>query len=379
MRVAIVKQLLDTLGPWSTLRWAEASPRTLSDLWPGRGLHWETTTLLQADWYVVPQQCNTDYIYDSVLRAEGRADAVRKYTQRVVQVSQIPWEKYDVVIATDPVFDFPRRQETLFTYFVAEHWDRRYQKSMRKPLRNADLFLAHMMDAPAQLHRLPQAVAFPYVRDPKTMRELFASDEREEGVWADWRMLATLGAAHNGNTAAATESAARRLEATLGIKVAFRQYAKGLYHGEDPPRWGDIAGYNRELGKQKYYLCLGRGSGAGQGLADAASLGCLCFGEQDKAYHRLLCHSETLCGDLQELPRRVKRVRASEDLQKEIYAWQEVNLQKHFVDGPLQLLREALDRKRGGEKHAAAAKISHLHAAPVKEPETRSPRRAGLR
>jgi hypothetical protein len=120
----------------------------------------------------------------------------------------------------------------------------------------------------------------------------------------------------------------------------------GLYHGEDPPLWGDAAEFLRELGRQKYYLCLGRGSGAGQGLADAASLGCICFGERDKPYHRLLCHPEVLCGDLQELPRRVRRVHASRDFQEEIRAWQEEKLRQHFIEEPLALLGAALERKR---------------------------------
>jgi hypothetical protein len=346
MKVAIVKQLLDTFGPWSSIRWEETSPEDLFRIWPSRPLHWEMTTLFQADWYIVPQQVNTDYTYDSVLKQPGNADIVRKHTQNVVASSEIPFDSYDLVITNDPILDFPRGSRTLFAYFVVEHWDRRYRASLRRPLRNADLFLAHMMDASSSLDRLPQAVSFPYIRDPKSMRALFAPIEREEAVWADWRTLSLLSATTTGNCFEATARAARRLEETLHLPVAFRSFSMGLYHGEDPPRWGDAEAFLRELARQKYYLCLGRGSGAGQGLADAASLGCICFGEQDKPYHRLLCHAEALCGDLQELPRRVKRVRASPDLQSQIRAWQEEKLQRHFIDEPLALLADALERKR---------------------------------
>jgi hypothetical protein len=168
----------------------------------------------------------------------------------------------------------------------------------------------------------------------------------EDGVWADWRTLSFLCGAINGNAMEATKRAAQRLEEALHLPVAFRSFSMGLYHGEDPPRWGDAAEFLRELGRQKYYLCLGRGSGAGQGLADAASLGCICFGEQDKPYHRLLCHSETLCGDLQELPKRVRRVNASRGLQEEIRNSQEEKLQRHFIDEPLALLSVAIERKK---------------------------------
>jgi len=346
MKVAIVKQVLDTFGPWSSVRWDETSPQALFQIWPSRPLHWEMTTRFQADWYVVPQQVNTDYTYDSVLKVPGNADILRKYTQGVVSPNEIPYDAYDLVITNDPILDFPRGSRTLFAYFVVEHWDRRYGASLRRPMRHADLFLAHMMDAPVAVESLPQAISFPYIRDPQTMRDCFAPAERDEAVWADWRTLSLLSAAANGNAERATRAAAKRLEDALHLPVAFRSFSMGLYHGEDPPRWGDAAQFLRALGRQKYYLCLGRGSGAGQGLADAASVGCICFGERDKAYHRLLCHPEALCADLQELPKRLRRVVASTSLQEEIRVWQEKKLQRHFIDEPLALLHAALDRKR---------------------------------
>jgi hypothetical protein len=367
MKVAIVKQLLDTLGPWSTLRWEETSPAQLFELWPGKGLHWEMTTLLRTDWYIVPQQRNTDYIYDSVLKYPGKAEILRKYSRCVVAPDEIPFDSYDLVITLDPIFKFPSHSQTLFAYFLAEHWDWRYSKSLRRPMGNADLFFAHMLDAPASLEKLPQAIAFPYVRDPKTMRWHFASEQREEAAWADWRMLATLSCASNGNAGHAAQAAAKRLEEVLGLPVNSRPFSMGLYYGEDPPRWGDAKEYLRELGRQKYYLGLGRASGAGQGLADAASLGCICFGEKDKPYHRLICHPETLCADLQEFPRRFRRVHASTQLQKEIFGWQEEKLALHFVEEPLEILEQALRLKRGG-----SAKIGRTTRDQEKHPLQRA-------
>jgi hypothetical protein len=359
MKVAIVKQVLDTFGPWSSIRWEDTSPEALFRIWPSRVLHWEMTLVFEADWYIIPQQVNTDYTYDSVLKQSGSADIVRKYTQKVVAPGDIPYDSYDLVITNDPILDFPSSSYTLFAYFVVEHWDRRYRSSLRRPMRNADLFLAHMMDAPELLGSLPQAISFPYIRDPKSIRALFSATERKEAVWADWRTLSILSAAANGNSVETIKAAAQRLEEALQLPVAFRSFSMGLYHGEDPPRWGDAAEFLRELGRQKYYLCLGRGSGAGQGLADAASLGCICFGEQDKPYHRLLCHPLALCGDLQELPKRVRRVQASRDLQEEIRIWQEKKLQRHFVEEPLALLGAALERKRKKAASLAGAAASN--------------------
>jgi len=352
MKVAIVKQLLDTFGPWSSVLWKDKSPTALLARWPGKALHWELTTLLQADWYVIPQQVYTDYTYDAVLRNRRCVEILRKYTENVVQPQDIPFEAYDLVITHDPVLKFPAGSHTLFAYFLVEHWDRRYRASLARPLHGADLFLAHMLDAPGTLRNLPQAVAFPYLRDPQSMRTLFAASERDDAVWADWRTLASLSATANASEADAA-AAAQRLEEVLHLPVVFRSFSMGLYHGEDPPRWGDAGELLKQLGRQKYYVGLGRGSGAGQGLADAASLGCLCFGEQDKPYHRLLCHPDALCGDLQDLPSRLKRVRASRSLQREIRVWQDEKLQRHFIDQPMGLLDAAMQRKR--KLRAAAA------------------------
>jgi len=365
MKVAFVKQLFDTFGPWSSVRWAQLPHEEFLNLWPGKAVHWELTTLLQADWFVVPQQVHTDYTYDSVLKQPGRATILAKYTRNVTPVRDLPLDDYDLVITHDPILEFPRNSNTLFSYFLIEHWDRRYRASLRRPLRNADLFLAHMMDAPASIRTLPQAVSFPYLRDPQALRAHFAPAEREEAIWADWRTIACLSAGPSGDSVSAAEAAVQRLQKTLQMPVAFRSFSPGLYHGEDPPRWGDAADFLRQLARQKYYLGLGRGGGAGQGLADAASLGCICFGEQDKPYHRLLCHPECLCGDLQDLPTRVKRVRASRDLEQEIRAWQDAKLQLHFIDAPLALLADALASKRR-RRSAVAPQM-----APGVEPHSR--------
>lgn len=371
MKLAFVKQLLDTFGPWSTVRWAQTSHQAFLDLWAGKALHWELTTLLQADWYVVPQQVHTDYTYDSVLKIRGHADIVSKHSRNITPAREIPFDDYDLIITHDPILEFPRGSRTLFSYFLVEHWDRRYRLSLRRPLKNADLFLAHMMDAPAAIRDLPQAVSFPYLRDPRSLRAQFAPAERAEAIWADWRTISLLSAGTNGNGFDAAAAAAQRLQNTLQLPIAYRSFSMGLYYAEDPPRWGDAADYLRQLARQKYYLGLGRGGGAGQGLADAASLGCICFGEQDKPYHRLLCHPECLCGDLQDLPERVKRVHASRGLQTDICAWQDARLQLHFIDAPLALLSDALARKRRS-LHVAAKQINANAEGPFRNSESKA-------
>ncbi len=119
------------------------------------------------------------------------------------------------------------------------------------------------------------------------------------------------------------------------------------YGLSNPPAWGDAQQYLREMGKCRYYLSLGRWiTGAGQALCDAASLGCLCIGEADKVFHRMICHPHCLCKDLSELPQRVRALAASPELQREVRQRQDEALRQQFVDAPLRDLEQATALKR---------------------------------
>jgi hypothetical protein len=87
-------------------------------------------------------------------------------------------------------------------------------------------------------------------------------------------------------------------------------------------------------------------AGAGQALADAAAVGCICMGQADRPYHRLLCHPSCLCEDMAQLPSKLRIVRQSADLRQEVLAWQDQNLERHFHSGPLALLFKAIQLKR---------------------------------
>jgi hypothetical protein len=104
-------------------------------------------------------------------------------------------------------------------------------------------------------------------------------------------------------------------------------------------------------------VAVGTIAGAGQAICDAASLGCLCIGQQEKAFHRLICHPAALCDHMIELPRRLRAIAGSPDLQEEVYAWQQSALRDFFQRRPLSLLEEAISMKntRGIRSGAARA------------------------
>jgi hypothetical protein len=143
------------------------------------------------------------------------------------------------------------------------------------------------------------------------------------------------------------ERAADRLEKVLGMKV----YQKGSFNKTafgitDPPRWGDGVEYLSALDQCKYYIAVGRYSGPGQGIREAAALGLICIGEQDKLYHQMICHPELLCPDMVSMPRIFKKLAASPALQQEALEYQYAMLEKKFSKEPLELLEKAVEMKQ---------------------------------
>ncbi|MDQ2688497.1 MAG: hypothetical protein M3Y28_11600, partial [Armatimonadota bacterium] len=104
----------------------------------------------------------------------------RDNSRHVVREADVPFSDYDVVISIDPILDAAERPGTLMVYYMQEHWDSLYRVSLRRPERGYDLFLAHMMDGPARLRSLPQALSFPYLRSPDTVRSVFSAPPEEE-------------------------------------------------------------------------------------------------------------------------------------------------------------------------------------------------------
>jgi hypothetical protein len=242
----------------------------------------------------------------------------------------------------------PPGSPALFAYYAQEHWDKLYAKSLRRPANGYDLFLAHMMDSESAIRSLPQAISFPYLHDLLLARSTFPA-QKQERAWVDWRTLTTLAMMGLGEPwREEADNAAKRLQELLGVAIDYRgKHHEQTFAFADPPQWGDAALYFGALAKCRYYIGVGNIAGAGQGLGDAASVGCLCIGQADRAYHRLICHPACLCEDIAEMPGKLTNLLRSRDLQEEVLSFQDAALTKHFKRGPLELLKEAARVKSG--------------------------------
>jgi hypothetical protein len=357
LRTALVKQVLDVFGPWAGVKWKDTSPQRLFEAWPGKALYWELTCMLEADWYVIPQASHGDYTRVAVDQFPGRAEAIRKHTKNVTPAGRIPFDEYDLVITIDAILDVPREHPALFVYYAQEHWDRLYTESLLRPRGNYDLFLAHMMDSNAAVSELPQAISFPYLHDAKLVQGMFPR-EKQELVWVEWRTLMSLAMKDSSEPwGPEGEAAGERLRALLDLPIRYRGKAFAQTYGfADPPAWGDAAMYLREMAECKYFVSVGGRIGGGQGLAEAAAVGCLCIGQEDRAYHKLICHPACLCADMGEMYARLMAVVGSPKLQGEVIAWQDAALEEHFARRPLQLLQAAMNLKA---KKRCVAETAH--------------------
>ena len=354
LKVAIVKQTCDVFGPWRSERYDVARPWNVLKKWPSKYCYLEMTHLFQADWYVVPFCHDSKNVRQKIDYHQQTFD---DNVENVRHIEEVPVDDYDVVISLDPILRPSGNDKTLFAYFQNEHHHTEYARSLKGPLPGYDLFLDHMLRAPAWIYDLPQPVAFPYPRSPFSVRNVYPPGQKIDAVWFDKRFVMML---THGNEAAdrgGFETTMMSLEQRFGTRIVFR-----YLNFEDMTRWGDPYEYMQEMSTCAYYANL-IACGAGQGLCDAASLGLICFGTPNLPYHRAICHPVCLCRDLSELEWKLSLVRGSAGLQQEIIAWQDAALSDKMVNQPLRLLQSAVEKKR--KRGQAAGRVGRAALFPM--------------
>ncbi|HEY4744704.1 MAG TPA: FkbM family methyltransferase [Desulfuromonadaceae bacterium] len=345
LKVAIVKQACDVFGPWRSERYDVADPLKVLQKWPSKYSYLEMAHLFQADWYVVPFCHDSKNVRQKI---DYHQQAFDDHVENVRHIDEVPIDDYDVVISLDPILRPPGNGKVLHAYFQNEHHHTEYARSLKGPLPGYDLFLDHMLRAPAWVYDLPQPVAFPYPRSPYHVRNA-CKGQKNAAVWFDKRFVMML---THGNEAAdrgGFDATVMFLEQRLGMPIVCR-----YLNFEDMTRWGDPYEYMQEMSACTYYVNL-IACGAGQGLCDAASLGLICFGTPNLPYHQAVCHPVCLCRDLSELEWKLSLVRGSTGLQQEIIVWQDAALSDRLVGQPLRLLQAAVEKKR--KRHQAAKTV----------------------
>ena len=336
LKIAVVKQVYDVFGPWRSERYDAADPWKILRKWPSKYSYLEMAHLFQPDWYVVP------FCHDSTSvrqKIDYHQQVLDDNMEAVGHIGEVPFEDYDVVISLDPILRPAGNGTTLYAYLQNEHHHGEYARSLKCPLPGYDLFLDHMLQAPAWVYSLPQPVAFPYPRSPYHVRNV-CKEHKNGAVWVDKRFIMMLTHGNEAVDRGGFDATVMHLEQRFGARVVLR-----YMNFEDMTRWGDPYEYMREMSACSYYVNL-IACGAGQGLCDAASLGLICFGSPKLPYHQAICHPLCLCRDVFELEWKFSMVRGSTELQQEIVAWQDAALSDKMVTAPVRILQAAVEKKR---------------------------------
>jgi len=342
VRIAFIKRIGDGHGPCMSCHWRDTTPAQLLEMFLGDTAHWQMTSRLQADWYVLPQKVGAIQQLSRGVRhrlkemVQGRGGGV---SGRPV----LPFGLYDIVVDIEPSIEIEYSDSAIVACFAGACCTELDSRSFRMAMKRYDLLLNPTLNSEWAVHRLPQAISFPYLCDPRTARNVFSTNGKEAVLFVDWRTMSCLATQINGFDSLILETAAKRLESVLGVGIRFVKRSKEGHLPNNPTR------YFSELARCAYYASF-QMSDTGQEVPEAASLGCICFGVKRSPYHRLLCHPACLCADMAEFPEKLRIVVRSTSLQRNIIEWQDKMLDIHFGKRPIQLLERALELKERAKK-----------------------------
>jgi len=355
--VLLVKEHVDVFGPSRPARFSEFTPRELLQLFPFKATYWEMTTLLHADWAIVLSETKSgqrSYV-ESIPRLLPIVDMQRRMA---VGLSEIKLSQYDIVISFEPCLSPLRRffRARNWFYFHHEHTNDWYDQSKKLTARGYAAFLDHMCAATDVAgERYPRRIEFPYLRDPDTVRGCFPrrSVSDRPTVWVDARtiMLQANGTAAGRWTDACDEQL-RKLQSESRVRIITRgEIYREFYNLASS---ADAAAYLGEMSSADFYVGVAA-AGAGQSLADAASLGLVCFGSPQLPYHRMICPPERLGCSLSEAFENAAELFASPMRMSEATRLQDEALRQNFQYVPMQRL---LDRMGLSLENCSLAPLS---------------------
>lgn len=354
IRVLFVKQQHDFNGPWASYRYEDGIENTILAAFKGKTSLYELLLFFKADVLLIPTKYGSPWL-TPFLQNKQYTDYVSS-TTTAYDITQIDLSQYDVIISHDPILKdhIPYIKENyphiVTTYILAEHtsWQ------MHQLGLEYDLFLDHTFNMVNEVTRLPQAVNFSFPRTPEILRQLFKTDLRNE-VYYDYRSVNYFVATEllKDDTLDRDGYAASQVEVdsfynsvedygVSAIRVSTKTQTPFMLDLSNPQECSE---YYQTLGKVKYFISIA--NRVGQAAVDAASMGCIVFGNYQSRIHRELCHPHTLMTDFThaDIIRKLRELQNNTSLQQEALNHQNKQLYKHFVQQPIDTIKAAIRLK----------------------------------
>lgn len=355
IKTLFVKQQHDFSGPWASYQYDDGLELTILSAFKGKTSLYELLLFFQADVLTIPTKYGSPWL-TPFLQNQEYYEYVSQVTT-AYDITQLDLSGYDLIISHDPILAeyLPHIKNTyphiVTAYILAEHtsWQ------MHQLGTEYDLYLDHTFEMVDSVVRLPQAVNFSFPRTPQTLRKLFAKQERDS-VYYDYRsvnyfvaseQLADESLDKDGYSASTSEVDLfyqNLPQHPLNItRISTKTNTPFMLDLSDPR---ECITYYENLGKTKYFITIA--NRVGQAAVDAASSGCIVFGNAQSKIHEKLCHPFTLLENPTHsiLMAKLDELHSNLDLQQQVLAHQDSQLTEHFVSRPLNTIRQAIDLKK---------------------------------
>ena len=349
MKFLFLKQHMDLVGPRTTYSYNEdLKPQDLLSHFKSKTSMYETLLYYKCDFVILTTRTNSPWLQTLASTIDGYQEYFNTNTRYKMEIDEIPFEKYDVVITHDPILGHRMSElkikypKTVFAYILAEHTSWQVH-----PLGiDYDLFLDHTQEAVDEVIRLPQAINYFFPRTPDIVSKLY--DVERKNLFIDYRSYGHF--QHDTNNIEITKGSIdeinKKIDLDLEIEpisdVSLKPY---MFTTEDNE---DSINYYKKMNRSKYFISIA--NRVGQGAWDAASAGCLVIGNYQSKLHRFLCHRDCLMEPnftLEDVVNKVKHFEKYPKQFKKVMEYQAYQINKYGVDLAKNIFEKAIKIKRG--------------------------------
>lgn len=323
-------------------------PSSMLDGFVYRSQDFSLVAALQADIWIVEGRFERHGGHLEIIeRGDPQAIKDMYAAQPAVPATEISWDKYDVVICSEPLIDretVQKHPRTLWCYRELGHCWPAFRRSLQGPEGGYDLFLNHFSSA-TDLGRVPQALWFPYTVDIDLMRRMVPGEHRP-GVFVDSWLIPYTPDMARANAKMQDFEEICELPCRYSTRIAnFAQQHRDVAND----RVERTREHLENIASCKYYFEVrGRAGLIGQAAIEAGALGSIVIANHGVLYAAKFCHPFCLVDQsaTEEGLRAIKIIENNPGLQEEILAYQDERLRKIFWEIPMEKLSRALEMKR---------------------------------
>lgn len=357
MKVCIIKQLYDILGPQDSFLYNNITLEKLFDLYIAKYNGLESFLLFEADHYILNsynfKRHECEVIKNNNLdKNVNFLEIYKKTLKKTYNENEIPFKNYDIVWCRDPILNNIEHYKKLYPNILFIYEEVEHERGYNEKSKFYDLILKHniITKLDYNINCLPKTIMFLYPRSLKIYEYFKNIKKINENIYIDYRDIGyikekILNMSHSHSNMIYTYNFLKKKYNKFNILCNLKNSLNGICVSDIGK--SDIKMYLELLAKSKYFISTyGR---VGQSLTDAACLNCICFGTTKSVNHNILCHPFTLFNnftDIDIIIDKINIINNNINLYNEIIDYQKKMLYKYYIEYPKKILENALNYKR---------------------------------